>query len=223
MSHSQQVESIELGMIYRSNKYQAYLEEKNRTIIMAGCSRGGTSALGIMAKALGLPIGSDDESVVHEDVAIMNCLRRDSGLKAIVSDRNSNHNIWGFKLPEAIFHMEKIENNTRNPIFVVVYRNPLSIAKSVYHREPTVPKNFEGFKFGLNHPMKWYMHFIEALSDLKNPCVLLEYEKILSKPDAYVKLMAEICGFDIKEEEVAKYTSLISSSGYKKIKSSIQE
>lgn len=213
----QSIKNIKLGVIYRDLKYNQLIRKKERTLVFTGCSRGGTSALGIMARALGVPMGSDANSKIHEDVAIMNALRDNSGLESIITKRNLHHDIWGFKLPEATFKLKALENMLRQSIFVFVFRNPLAVAKSVCKREPTAPKNFDGLLFGLKHSIKWYDHFITNLDHLSSPCVLLEYEKIIEAPEQYVQLMAEICGASYDSKQLGYLTSLISSRCYKNL------
>ena len=71
-----------------------------RTLVVLGVERGGTSMVAGVLRALGVPMG-DRAGLNHEDPAF---LKDDPDkLRRAIRTRNKQHDMWGFKVPKALF------------------------------------------------------------------------------------------------------------------------
>lgn len=110
-----------------------------RTIVITGTPRGGTTMVAGCVGTLGVPIGvsipAGEESYNLEDPEFQSVLHRESpgeidlaALRALIVRRNSAHQVWGFKLPMALNSLPILEQELRNPRFVLVFRDPLAVS-----------------------------------------------------------------------------------------------
>ncbi|MEL6617684.1 MAG: hypothetical protein AAFP16_02325 [Pseudomonadota bacterium] len=102
-----------------------------RTLVVLGVERGGTSMAAGVLRAIGVPMGPT-AGLNHEDPLF---LRDDpEKLQNAVRTRNKEHQMWGFKVPKASLQLPFWERTLRNPFYVVVYRNSMSIVDSWQQR-----------------------------------------------------------------------------------------
>src|SRR6202011_479678 len=59
-----------------------------------------------------------------------------SEMDRIIADRNRRFKRWGFKFPLALQHIDWLAGALRNPVFLVVFRNPVATAKMLLKRDP---------------------------------------------------------------------------------------
>jgi hypothetical protein len=107
--------------------------ETQRTYVIFGTRRGGTSLVAGIARALGLDLGDVGERKNNEDPRFQN-LPRDVMREAIEA-RNAEHDVWGWKYPAAGSYLPELSNSLRNPYFIVVYRDTVAAALSQARRD----------------------------------------------------------------------------------------
>lgn len=161
-----------------------------KTFIVFGTPRGGTSAIAGTMVGLGLNMGADlpnDNNYEDPDFAAK---PREQIVRAI-GERNSANAVWGWKFPNAANYLDFVRPHIRNPRFVVVFRDVVSTMKGL---------------------MRWHRRCpLEALSDVilhqqKNmliilrwgvPTLLVSYEKAILNPSNLVRELAEFTGTTI--------------------------
>ncbi len=98
-----------------------------RTYIILGTERGGTSAIAGTVRALGIDLGADLGGN-NEDKEI--CNSPPKKLIAYIKSRNAENDIWGWKFPRASKLPPVLFEQTRNPFYIIVTRDPLRVALS---------------------------------------------------------------------------------------------
>jgi hypothetical protein len=163
-----------------------------KTIIVVGIPRSGTSMVASAMECLGVFMGQYIDKAVFEDIAIAHAL--ESGdvakLQSLIENRNRSHNVWGFKRPAAFNIMESFVHYFRNPCFIITYRDPLAIAK---RNEISMHMEFPNALLAASRQQIALTQF--ALK-LKQPAMLVSYEKALLDPNGFVKNLAEFCNID---------------------------
>jgi hypothetical protein len=99
-----------------------------KTVVVLGAPRGGTSMVAATLRKLGVMMGETLDSQ-HED----RHFRREVPLEdmiATVKRRDESYDLWGWKLPNAVYYVERLVPHLRNSHFVAVFRNPYSISRS---------------------------------------------------------------------------------------------
>ena len=166
-----------------------------KTIIVLGVARGGTSMVAAALFELGIPLGVNDGSVVYEDVELARAMESgDTGLlKSVISDRNSKHAVWGFKRPSTSAQINRIAKLFRNPHFVVVFRDVFAIASRNKIAVSTDP-----FR-NMISSLKQYRGLLDFLESSRYPAMLVSYEKALLKREPFVQTLAQFVGVTEKE------------------------
>lgn len=109
------------------------------TVVVVGAFRGGTSFVAEALVKLGVPMGGEYAEVVptpnyvsYEDSEVGLAIdHKDfSALKTLIADRNSLHEVWGFKKPSSVFIIDQLLSMIRNPHIIVVVRDPLACYQS---------------------------------------------------------------------------------------------
>jgi hypothetical protein len=98
---------IELGqtiIIVRPAKLRCVLGEE--TLVACGSSRGGTSIVAYVLLRLGHHLGESVGLYNHEDQEILAAMQNRRQMTSIIESRNRSLKRWGFKLPEAIHHID---------------------------------------------------------------------------------------------------------------------
>lgn len=98
-----------------------------RTIVTFGLERGGTSGVAGIQRALGVDLGAGTEKN-NEDYRFHEATPEQ--VREVIRLRNSESDLWGFKYPNAGRFLPLVEQDLRNPYYVVVQRDPVSTALS---------------------------------------------------------------------------------------------
>jgi hypothetical protein len=156
-----------------------------KTILVLGAGRGGTSMVaGTLAK-LGIYMG-ESLSSYYEDGILANCVTANDKQQArnIIAARNEKYPVWGFKKPSLRlwFWLDLF----RQPVYIVVFRDIFATAN---RRVISLDKSLlaEMFKIALIN-----LGLVTLLRFSKRPAFILSYEKALLAPEQFV---GELCDF----------------------------
>jgi hypothetical protein len=197
--------------------------EKPHTIIIGGASRGGTSAIAYAIARGGIDLGHDMPPNI-EDQAIVDCIAPghidEEKLRGIFAKRSGR--TWGFKVPAAAMHLPWLAANADNPIFVLVLRSPLAVAKSAINRDPTTfPSDVAGLNTALLHPMRYLQRIAGTIPTLDAPAVLVDYETAHFQSEAFVRDLFDTLAIQSSQEAAIAaeltaddYKPLASFTGY---------
>jgi hypothetical protein len=106
-----------------------------KTIVVVGAYRGGTSFIGELLQELGIEIGKFREGVAedwaycnYEDVEFKKAVETKDWetFAQLVAAMNGENDIWGFKVPGSVFHLDAFLHLLRNPHLIVVTRDPFA-------------------------------------------------------------------------------------------------
>jgi hypothetical protein len=171
-------------------------EQEEKTVVVLGIARSGTSMIAQLLVELGVYIG-EGKPPVNEDTEISNLLEKNRDLEKfdeLVTERNAKYKVWGWKRPEAFRYIRQFENRIRNPHFIFLFRDPLAIGL----REQT---SMQANLFQtMMHAQKRYTNIIRYLQGTEHPCLLVSYEKALLKSEALVDTLCEFLGIDVDDE-----------------------
>jgi hypothetical protein len=167
---------------------------EERTFIVSGLGRGGTTMLASVLREAGLFIGERLEPISAEDVEIWAALKtRDRAwLERLIASRNAAHSRWGFKLPEIPAYLTQAELGLfRNPHLILVIRDPVAVAV-----RGSIAEFFDPVA-GLRESILAIRSILEFAGRAGCPTLLQSYEKTLIFPGAFVDALARFCGFAI--------------------------
>lgn len=167
-----------------------------RTYVLLGCERGGTSLVAGVARALGLYLGDVPEGN-NEDPAFHN--RPVPQMRKTIQQRDESHDVWGWKFPTAVNYLPMLIKWLRNPRFVVVYRDAVATALS--------RSRWDG-PF-LRRTPQMALHETNAVTNANTsfalasgrPCLLVSSEKATGDVSALVDEVADFLGVEPPGEE----------------------
>ncbi len=172
-----------------------------RTLVIAGTPRGGTTMLAECLATLGVPMGvpvpPPMEQFNFEDPEFQTLLHRESPgevalpeLRALVLRRNLDHALWGFKLPTALNSLDVLEQELRNPQFILVFRDVVAVSS----RE-VVSVGFDAMH-AMRRALVWQERMLDFVENTTARCLLISYEKALQFPSLALDLLISWCGLE---------------------------
>ena len=162
--------------------------EPERTVIVTGLARSGTSMVAALLHAAGLPLGTELDAVVREDREIARNLGQ-PGLAPVVAARNAAHAVWGFKRPNLHAFGPDFVSAFRHPRVIVTCRDAVALGRrsmlSEHHQDGFAAREAEAAALeGLA--------LLRFASALPCPVLLVSYEKAVQAP---LRLARALLGF----------------------------
>ncbi len=148
-----------------------------KTVIVVGVQRGGTSMVAGVVRELGINLG-DNLGNNHEDPEF---LSKDLDvIRATIARKNAARDVWGWKMPHSSEYLLELLPDVRNPHVIIVFRNLLAMAESQMKRSETI---FErAFRFSLNR----LNQVGSIVNEINAPLMLVNYESAIGKPGAFI-------------------------------------
>lgn len=160
--------------------------DSDRTYVIAGVERGGTSPIAGAARVLGLYLG-DGLHRNNEDPLFVHRGYRET-IEAIKL-RNSSHSVWGWKFPKAFLSLPLYLEHLRNPHLIVVFRDP--VATALGHHKWSGVGIVKPTQFQLSEAQAYNsMNLTHALTS-GMPVLLISYEKWLAHTAAGIDELAK--------------------------------
>lgn len=207
--------------IFKKNQLTQY-HQSGFNLIACGASRGGTSALGSLMKYFNFPMGENLHPSTHEDIDFANITIRGKmdELPELIRNKAKETANWSIKMPHALKHLATFDQNLDRCVFLIVVRNPFSVANSLIKHDNKYSNTLDEYLRGLDHAMDFYKK-LHDLKGLKSPFIICEYEKALLSPRDFVLDFIYATGIESNEKSIQEAIDLISSSGYKEVNKTI--
>ncbi|HAS36506.1 MAG TPA: hypothetical protein DCS15_08465 [Flavobacteriales bacterium] len=163
--------------------------ELEKTVIVIGVARSGTSMVAHMLDAVGVPMGDSLSLGSKEDLELSKLVERGSmgpELEKLIQERNSKHQIWGWKRPMAFKHMNWLHENLRNPHFIVTFRDIPAIGmRRMMANESEFEKTF-------SRTVTQYEMLVLYLYSMNFPLYAFSYEWAVRQKKSFVE---DVLGF----------------------------
>jgi len=200
------------------------LERKQRTYVVVGNGRGGTSMVAGLIAALGsVPIlGTNGDSLNYEDHEIVNLaqgldvnqnplnLSQDelaARMLDVISRRNAASDVWGWKDPSADLYLESIVDKLRNPHVILVSRDLGAVAGA--HTVLSGMDAAEAFTQA-SARLGRYWNMVQRL---RLPTLLVSYERGKHRPQELLTALGAFTGTKVSNEARRVAASFVSSTG----------
>jgi hypothetical protein len=164
--------------------------ESQRTYVIFGTRRGGTSMVAGLARALGLDLGRVGQRKNNEDPRFQN--RPLQQMRAAVEERNSESDVWGWKFPAAGSYLLDLANGLRNPYFIIIYRDPVAAALSQARRDRKF--NQRTSRLSLHESAANVTVNTGLVLAADRPSLLVSNERAMADSDGFIDDMAAFLG-----------------------------
>jgi hypothetical protein len=170
-----------------------------KTIVVLGVARGGTSMVAGVLRELGVFLGDKAMAPVFEDVRLAEAIEaRDVSLsRSIVDEYDAAHAVWAFKRPGLIEQLSFATQLFRHPVYVVIFRDVLAIA----NRNALSMKS-DALK-SMKQSLRQYEVVREFIASTHPKALLVSNEKALIHPVAFVSELVSWLGLDVTAEQAA--------------------
>ena len=104
---------------------------ETRTLIVVGVARSGTSMVAGVLEKLGVFMGTRRDQIVFEDTELAAMLEAQPPIENArdwLRARDSVHQVWGWKRPDAFKYLSSYLPAFRNPCLIVTFRDLLAIS-----------------------------------------------------------------------------------------------
>jgi hypothetical protein len=171
-----------------------YEQPPERTFVVLGLARGGTTMVAQLLSSFGIPMGDEADNPVVEDRRLAAAFEDGTAtdVRAVVADYDAANPVWGFKRPNVFRSLDPQEIPFRNPHYVVVMRDLLSIANrnriSMFKDPVTDMRDSIALMSDL-------VEFIDAQH--QHPMFLFSFDKSLLNVRSLVGAMADFCGVEL--------------------------
>jgi hypothetical protein len=194
-------------------------QDDEKTVVVLGTYRGGTSMVAKMLRDLGVPmgwcqIGPSDPYDSAEDAEFRDLLHRmdlldktqlsaydfsSAGLDALTGliwRRDAAHQIWGWKFPGTVKWLlhSGLAARLRNPHFITVFRDPLAVFQ---HQTAIGWINPANVRSQTERSFQWVMSEFQRLTDHVMACtyphLLVSFERTVMGGAAAKRALVESC------------------------------
>ncbi|WP_444921191.1 hypothetical protein ACJJID_01575 [Microbulbifer sp. CnH-101-G] len=181
-------------------------EDVNRTVVVIGVARGGTSIVAGALHALGLHMGDRCHAPVYEDLRLSLAFegRGEEQLVDVVREYNATYNVWGWKRPSILNQAKMVESKLRNPQFIFVFRDLFSVA----NRNSISMK--QDIKHGLRNALDDYSLMLDFLEKTKCPTMMVSSDKLIRHKEDFVKELIIFTGLNPTNDQYNKALQFIS-------------
>jgi hypothetical protein len=190
---------------------------KNKTVIILGNPRGGTSVAALMIKTIGVDLGKDinissqNPTGDIEDKDFAKIIKKNTNYVHEISQINENYEIidliknknnnkvWGWKHPFTLLMVDPFIKHIDNPYLIFVYRNIENTAKSASSLDDLnyqeAKKRALRFKEIMDRKSKKYNYL---------PQLHISFEEIIEKPIDSAKKIADFLNLELTPKKKQK-------------------
>lgn len=200
------------------------LDKPQRTYVVVGNGRGGTSMVAGLMVALGtIPfVGDRPHTLNYEDAELvymaqgLDVEQRPLGLDApdvaarlagLIDIRNARADVWGWKDPSADLYLESIVDRLRSPHVIFVTRDPGAVAAAHVRVNGTDPAD------AFNEATARLDRYWSLLKRLRLPTLLVSYERGRQKPQELLTALGAFTGTGVTADARATAASFVSKTG----------
>ncbi|GAB6142402.1 hypothetical protein JCM14076_31310 [Methylosoma difficile] len=185
-----------------------------RTVIVLGAARGGTSMVAGVLHQLGVSMG-DKLSSVYEDLELSEAIEANNQgrIAAVIKKRDDVQKIWGWKRPTSAKYIDNWRGKFRNPMFVVVFRDIFAIANR--NRISVLGEVLSDMRNILKH----FGFILDFLESDNSPTLFVSYEKAMDDPAYFVNKISNFVGLG-DEESIRKAIDFVEPNPITYLKSS---
>lgn len=164
---------------------------EEKTVIVLGAARGGTSMVAGALHRLGVFMG-EGLSEVYEDVALSQAVEQNriGDIISLIARNNEAHSLWGWKRPSAIKHVSVWEGKLRNPHYIVVFRDLFAIAN---RNRISMLSNVTD---SMRDAARQFNLILDFVGQVKEPILLVSYEKAMDDPQHFVHALNNFVGLN---------------------------
>ena len=193
------------------------------TTIIFGVARGGTTMVARAISSLGIDLAEGSNINFEDELFNLQKLglhpKRDEQqlkkhLLQRMEQRNSQHNRWGWKYPNAAAYVPLILERVRNPRLICILRDPLASSSRELRADAIQQRDNEERR--LRQALRAMETNITLIHQCAHPTLMVSYEKAIQKPAPFVRALGLFLGIDPTAQAIDAARGQIKPGGYLK-------
>ena len=195
-----------------------------KTFIIFGVPRGGTTMIARVAEQLGVGMGARLPSNYEDDEfnydKMSDALKEDPKLMArallrAINRRNGRHDVWGWKYPRAHLYLPLIIKQVRNPHLICVLRDPVASSLRPLSRKRVQKEGKAQLPTRvIKQHLSWQLINIEQIHKFNKPTFLCSYEKAILDPAGFVADLSAFIDLRKDQQSLNEAVQQIRPGGY---------
>lgn len=174
-----------------------------RTVVVLGTARGGTSIVAGSLYHLGLPMFGAC-SPVYEDVKLSSAFEDNDNerYRTIIKEYNVN-DVWAWKRPSSINYLDIIEAEVRNPFYVVIMRDVLSVGlrNGLSMGHDLIPS--------IKAAQEQQRILVDFVANTRSPVLMLSVEKIKQYPNNFIATLTDFINVTPSQNQIERAIEFI--------------
>ncbi|MEE4659200.1 MAG: hypothetical protein V2J89_01950 [Halieaceae bacterium] len=168
-------------------------QAQQKTLVVLGTARGGTSALAGALDRLGLFTGALSDGPVYEDVNLSHAIESGTTeqVQSVIAEYNRQYPVWAYKRPRLLYHVEEVHPLLRNPLYLVVFRDVF--AGALRTRISGQVASFRTMDKLLGDNTR----ILDFLERSRPPALLISYEKLMARPEFFIDALIGLLPFPV--------------------------
>ena len=187
------------------------MDSSQKTVVVLGCYRGGTSMIAGILRCLGVfmgyRFGEESGGSNHEDLDFQQA--KLSTVRKLIVMRNAEFDVWGWKDPGTVLRIEDIAADIRNPLFISVFRDPYAIALS--EKKHSQRDIATGLKVATGH-LSMLSYFKVSYPQYRN--LALSYEKSIKDKKCLVDSIILHLNLSVTKDQRQKAMDFVQPERY---------
>lgn len=173
-------------------------DSSSRAVVVVGAARGGTSMVAGSLVQLGIFMGDRAAPPVFEDLRLSTCFEQKdfAGAEAVAAEYSRKHELWGWKRPWSIDHLDEVHRVLKAPRYIFIYKDVMSISQrnAISMLTDLLP--------GMEKPLQQYARTLAFLRHRPVHAMLVSYEKAMGDPAHFLKELAGFCEIEPAEQRL---------------------
>lgn len=164
-----------------------------KSIVICGVPRGGTSFAASVFARLGVPFSRSRERQVgrryeHRALRAAFTARDGGAVRRIAHEFSTEHAVWAWKLPAIYRDLGFVTDLVPNPHFVLIFKEPLSVAarKTDVSGKETL--------LALEQVLSAYQLMTELAEATEHPMLLISYDRAMTRMEPFLREAANFAG-----------------------------
>jgi hypothetical protein len=193
----------------------------DKTIVITGPSRSGTTMMAQVIQKLGVNLGEVVDVNLFEDIEIRKATKEGDIdlIRSIVGKRNEQFESWGWKFPGSLEFLSKFADKLRNPFYIFTFRDPIAttVRNQLYEDQPI------DMVATIDDALNYMKIATEWVRNCNAPCMCVSYEKALLNPDLLVNQTSDFLQLNPNAPMVEAATQQIQLGNIRYLSSELYE
>ena len=203
----------EVAFILNQDQSVASESVSNKTFVLFGNPRGGTTMIANVVRSMGIFLGNDLPVNLEDNGFNWDILSRlepepsradkITSIKKVIDDRNVQYDVWGWKYPRADVYFNDISPALVNPMLICVFRDVVASTWRGVVRRRQEPLNL------MRRALDLQSSNLRLIEKSKLPTLLVSYEKAIADPLQLVTSLNRFMLLGLSPDQLATHAEKV--------------